>query len=234
MGALLPRRRQLRRLTYACKERLRFVGRPPWRQGTLLLLVVGTVCLISYALPGPRPVKQPLPAPTEIVTVSTDRPAEAKLTAYHSTATGSEPKYLRLPSINAEGFIQKVGVDQNRQIAVPTNIHLAGWFTESATPGAPGLAIIDGHLDGQTLPGIFARLDQLKTADTFTVELANGTIRRFSVTSVRSLPVAQSAAVLFSQDPATANQLNLITCAGTYRESEGYDRRVIVTSRLLK
>jgi len=167
-----------------------------------------------------------------VVRVSTDHPDEAKLAAYHSTATGTQPKYLRLPTIHAEGYIQAVGVDQHRQIAVPTNINLAGWFTSTVTPGDLGLSIIDGHLDGRTGPGIFADLARLKPADTFTIDLANGTTRTFQVKTVQSLPTDQAAAALFSQAPGVARQLNLITCGGTYKAATGYDHRVVVTAQL--
>lgn len=216
-------RRQRRRLFYAAKER--------WRPIAAVATV--SVCLIAiYTYPKPK--NAPKPVPPTVVSVSTDKPTETKPASYRSTATGSQPKYLKLPSIKAEGYVQKVGIDQRKQVAVPTNIHLAGWFVHAVTPGEPGLSIIDGHLDGRTQPGIFAKLDKLKLSDTFTVELANGVTRQFLVVSVQSLPVADAAAVLFSQTPGVARQLNLITCAGTYKGAAGYDHRVIVTSRLIR
>jgi LPXTG-site transpeptidase (sortase) family protein len=175
-----------------------------------------------------------LPASTaKVVTNSTEHPSEDPVTEYHSDATGSQPKYIHLPSIGNQGFIQKVGVDQHQQIAVPTNIHLAGWFTSTVTPGDPGLSIIDGHLDGRSQPGIFAGLSHLKPGDTFTVGLANGTTRKFQVKTVQSLSAADAAAALFSQTPGISRQLNLITCSGTFSTSAGYDHRVIVTAQSL-
>lgn len=225
-------RRYRRRLLYAAQERLRPLTRRPWPSVITVLATTSLICFISYAIPRPKPANTPvIPG---VISLSTDRPDETQIVTYQSTATGDQPKYLRLPSLKTEGFIQKVGIDQRRQVAVPTNIHLAGWFIQTAVPGQPGLSIIDGHLDGRSQPGIFAHLDQLKPSDTFTVELANGTLRRFSVTSVQSLPVAEAAAVLFSQTPGLSHQLNLITCAGTYSTSKGYDRRIIVTSGLVE
>lgn len=223
-------RRHRRRLLYGTRERLRPLAQRPWRPVATILGLVSLICLASYLTP--RPTTTPPSRTGAVVSHSTDHPAEAPIVTYHSTATGTEPKYLSLPSIKAEGFIEKVGVDQHSQMAVPTNIYLAGWFREMAAPGDPGLSIIDGHLDGRTRPGIFANLDHLKPSDIFTVELANGTRRRFSVTSVQSLPISATAAALFSQDPGIKRQLNLITCAGTYQQSKGYDHRIIVTSRL--
>ena len=41
-----------------------------------------------------------------------------------------EPKYIKIDSIGAAGYIVKVGVDQYRQITSPTNIYMAGWFVQ--------------------------------------------------------------------------------------------------------
>jgi LPXTG-site transpeptidase (sortase) family protein len=174
------------------------------------------------------------PALPVAVTISTDHPSEATIpNTYRSTATGQQPKYLRLPTIHAQGFVQAVGIDQHHQVAVPTNINLAGWFADTVTPGEPGLSIVDGHLDGRQRPGIFANLAQLKQGDTFSVDLANGVTHQFRVLSVQSLPTDESAAVLFSQAPGVTNQLNLITCGGTFKQAAGYDHRVVVTASLL-
>ncbi len=193
----------------------------------LLAAVAGFAYYFTLRLRGPSATS----SPTDVVTKSTDQPSEEPITTYQSNATGKQPKYLRLPSIDTQGFIQKMGVDQRKQVAVPTNIHLAGWFTSSPAPGEPGLSIIDGHLDGVQKPGIFAKLDHLKPHDLFNVELANGEVRQFRVVSVQSVPTDKAAAVLFSQTPGIARQLNLITCGGTFNTaSRSYDHRVIVTS----
>jgi sortase A len=192
------------------------------------------VLVIAWLWLMPQPKLAPI-QPTHVVTTSTDHPSEEPITNYRSTATGAQPKYLRLPTIQAEGYIQAVGIDQHQQMAVPTNIHLAGWFKDYVIPGNPGLSIIDGHLDGVHKPGIFANLDKLKPRDVFKVELANGKVRQFRVVRVQSVPTAKAAAVLFSQIPGITRQLNLITCGGVFNTSaRSYDHRVIVTSRLLE
>jgi hypothetical protein len=226
-------RRLWRRRAYAFLQRLHLLREQPWRTPALIAVVVSTVLAVSCALP--QHPKAPLaPAAAGVVIVSTDHPDESPLAGYRSTATGTEPKYLRLPTIGTEGFVQKVGVDQHRQIAVPTNINLAGWFTESVAPGQLGLSIIDGHLNGSGKPGIFARLEKLKPGATFTVELANGATRQFRVATVQSLPTDQAAAALFSQAPGVSSQLNLITCGGSFNKStHTYDHRVIVTSEYI-
>ena len=126
-----------------------------------------------------------------------------------------------------------VGVDQHRQIAVPSNINLAGWFYQTVTPGDLGLSVIDGHLDGYRHPGIFAKLAKLKPGDKFSVELGNGSTSTFQVKSVHSYPTAQATNAIFSQLPGASRQLNLITCGSNFGNA-GYDQRVVVASQLVK
>ncbi len=232
-GIPLLHRRRLRRARYLVAERLR---RPHWRDSLAVAGIVTVVLTLSWLTSKSQPAATKAASPSpRAVTASTDHPSEEPVTAvYHSTATGTQPKYLRLPTIHAEGYIQAVGVDQHRQIAVPTNINLAGWFTSTVTPGDLGLSIIDGHLDGRRLPGIFASLAKLKPGDTFSIDLANGVTRKFQVKTVQSLPTADAAAALFSQTPGISRQLNLITCGGAFSTSSGYDHRVVVTAQSLE
>ncbi len=174
--------------------------------------------------------------PSEIITFSTDTPVETPpiKQSYRWKGKPDEPKFIRLPSIGTEGFIQNVGVDQNKQIAVPNNIYFAGWFVDSVRPGQKGLSIIDGHVDGRENEGIFKRLSNLEKGDRFDIELGDGSTRQFKVRSIDVVPTEQAANYLFSQDPAVVHQLNLITCGGNYNaEAGGYDQRIIVTSELV-
>lgn len=172
---------------------------------------------------------------TNVVVHSTDHPSEDPINknTYKSTAGPIEPKYITLPTIEAEGFIEKVGVDQDKRIAVPTNIHLAGWYVEALKPGQVGLSIIDGHLDGYKHDGIFKNLAKLKAGDTYTVEKGDGSILNYKVISVQTMSVADANKKLFIKDPSIKSQLNLITCGGAFdNNKKEYDKRVIVVSEL--
>lgn len=172
---------------------------------------------------------------TDVVVYSTDKPSEDPIDKkkYQSKAGPNDPKYITLPSINAGGFIEKVGVDQNSQIAVPTNINLAGWYVEALSPGQAGLSIIDGHLDGYKHDGIFINLAKLKTDDAFSVEQGSGKILNYKVKSVQTMPTSEANSKLFNQDPTIKSQLNLITCGGKFDESKKqYPNRVIVVAEL--
>ena len=170
------------------------------------------------------------------ITYSTDHPDETKPNPKTFVWKGkpTDPKYITLPTIKSAGFIQNVAVDQNKQVGVPNNVHMAGWFTESVLPGQKGLSIIDGHVDGRTDVGIFEKLGKLNKGDQFTVELGNGKVLTYKVVASSTVAVKDAAAVLFSQDGTIASQLNLITCGGTFnRDVHAYDKRVIVSASLI-
>lgn len=154
--------------------------------------------------------------------------------SYVWKGASNDPKYLRIPALHINAFVQNVGIDQYHQIVAPNNIHIAGWFTESVRPGSAGLSIIDGHLDGAQSAGIFASLSSITTGTKYELELGNGTLLHYTVLSVQTVGLDEAANILFSQDPAVKNQLNLITCGGPFdQKTHSYIQRVVVASAQL-
>jgi len=175
------------------------------------------------------------PVPKDVITHTTLTPSEKPVQAatYVSPAGPTQPKFISLPTINASGFIQNMGIDQNNAIASPNNVTFAGWYIYSVSPGQPGLSIIDGHIDGLHGPGIFYHLVQLKTGDQFTVELGDNTVHTFTVVSVTNVNNQDADAALFARDTSIASQLNIITCGGDFNwQTHSYEQRTIVVSRL--
>lgn len=201
------------------------------RQQLIALGVLTLAAALAFTL---FTKSQAPPAPAEIadiITYSTDNPSESKPDPSSFAWRGDAvmPKYINLPTIKSEGFIQRVGIDQHKAVAVPNNIHIAGWYAGSQLPGTNGLSIIDGHLDGRTSAGIFNKLAELKANDKFTVTFGDNSTRGFIVRRVQSVAAADAASLLFSQDPAIAQQLNLITCGGNFDNGKRtYDERIIV------
>jgi sortase (surface protein transpeptidase) len=178
----------------------------------------------------------PKPQVPQVITNSVATPSETKpnLAVLQWRGTATQPKYIALPTIKAQGMLQWVGVDQHNAVAVPNNIHMAGWFTESKPPGDPGLSIIDGHVDGLTAAGIFKNLERLTPNDRFSVTFGDNSQKTFVVRKVVRVPAQEAAGVLFSQEPTIAAQLNLITCGGRFdKTAGGYQDRIIVTASRL-
>jgi len=171
-----------------------------------------------------------------VVRYSTDTPDETKpKPGYRWQGAPNEPKNITIPSAGIDNYIQNIGVDQRKELAVPNNIHVAGWFVDSVLPGEKGLSIIDGHLNGPNEDGVFINLEKVKMNDNITIKFGDDSIKIFEVTKVEIVSLDEAATALYSQDPKASSQLNLITCGGMYDStSRLYDKRVIISSVLKK
>ena len=175
------------------------------------------------------------PKINEGITYSTNEPNESKKDAdnYKWVGSPNDPKKIMIQKIGVDAYVQKVGIDQDKKIAVPNNVHLAAWFTESVRPGENGLSIIDGHVSGRKTEGVFKNLKNLQKGDTFNIERGNGTKLTFKVFETRTVPEGEAAAILFSQNPKVLSQLNLITCGGEFnKKSQQYSDRIIISAQL--
>lgn len=204
------------------------------------VVVVVAIGLLSYGTWGLwqryEATHNPSPTiPSGVVTYSTDQPDETPIDAEcdEYTITADRPRKLTINTLSIDSCIQPVGVDQHGAIAVPTNIHLTGWFVESALPGVEGVSIIDGHVGGRYTDAVFKRLGELHPGDDISVELGDGTIKRFEVIDSNSYSVAETTQKMFDKAPGVSNQLTLITCGGTFdAATQSYDERVIIRAGL--
>lgn len=202
----------------------------------MLLLASSLICFSAWgflrrytATHNSKPI-----IPTETVTHSMDTPDETPpvdaCDAY--TAPANEPRKIEVPSIGTSGCVQKVGIDQRNAIAAPTNIHLAGWYVNSALPGEKGVSIIDGHVQGRYGTAIFTNLDRLRSGDQIKVQLGDESWREFEVVSIGTYSVNETNDELFKSANGVDKQLTLVTCAGTYNsQTKTYDKRVIVRAK---
>ena len=193
----------------------------------LILLSVAIGVLVFFSSRSKPLVNQ------SAVTYSTDTPNESKKDAdeYKWSGSKNDPKKIIIEKINVNAYVQSVGVDQNKKVAVPNNVHLAAWFKDSARPGNNGLSVIDGHVSGKTTDGVFKNLKNLQKGDTFKIEKGDGTVIEYVVFNTVTVPESQASAILFSQDPTVSAQINLITCGGQFnKQARQYTDRVIVSA----
>lgn len=177
----------------------------------------------------------PTSSDTQVVTHSTTNPDESKpnAQAYQWRGAAGEPKTLRVPKLGIETFIQNLGVDQNKQVATPNNVHLAGWYNQSVKPGEAGLSVVVGHVTGVRSDGVFKNLSTLDVGDEIEVVKGDGSTVTYTVFATRRVREADAAAALFSQEPRLTSQLNLITCAGTFdKQANAYPDRFIAQATL--
>jgi sortase (surface protein transpeptidase) len=126
------------------------------------------------------------------------------------------PLRLRVPSIGVDARVASVGVDgATGQMAVPPNGATTGWYRHGASPGAPGSAVVAGHVDYAGAPGVFFRLRELGAGERVEVVYDDGSREAFTVTGAQSytkasLPVDE----LFARHGGPV--LALVTCGGPF------------------
>ena len=210
---------------------LRVVRRPAAAAalaGGILLAGAGVTGLAVASQTG-RPAV-PLGRPA-LVPVPIGQQAPVPQPAPHKVA---RPVSLTIPSIGVRTGLVHLGLTSSGALQVPSSTTVAGWYTGSARPGATGAAVIVGHIDSLTGPGVFFRLRLLHPGRRVYIRRADGTLAVFEVTSVRSYPKSRfpTRAVY---GPVPDAELRLITCGGAFDYATGhYLSNVIVYATLIQ
>ena len=183
----------------------------------LVVIAGGTAGLLltRHPTPGMRPVAAgvaALPAPTGPIVAPPQSAAPTPVAA---------PVSLTIPLIGVRTQLITLGLTSTGALQVPSTTSVAGWYTGSPRPGAIGPAIIVGHIDSFTGPGVFYRLSELKAGDRVYVKRADGTLVEFRVTSVQTYLKDQFP----TEDvygPVPDPELRLITCGGAFDAATGH------------
>ncbi|MFD1713896.1 sortase domain-bontaining protein [Amnibacterium flavum] len=125
------------------------------------------------------------------------------------------PAHLRIESIGVDVDLTQLNRRTDGSLEPPTGLMEAGWYTDSAVPGAVGPAVIAGHVDDTEDAGIFSRLHEVAPGTEIVITLSDGTQEVFTADST-----ADVAKAAFPTDavygPTRTPQLRLITCNGPY------------------
>jgi len=177
----------------------------------LMVIVGGTAGLLltRHSTPVLRPVAAgvaALPAPTGPIVAPPQSAPPAPV---------ASPVSLTIPLIGVKTNLITLGLAQGGAMQVPSSTTVAGWYTGSPRPGSIGSAIIVGHIDSETGPGVFYRLSELRGGDDVFVRRADGTTAEFRVTSIQTylkdqFPTGQV------YGPTPDAELRLITCGGAF------------------
>ncbi|HEY2578888.1 MAG TPA: class F sortase [Streptosporangiaceae bacterium] len=142
------------------------------------------------------------------------------------------PVSLTIPAIGVHARLIRLRLTRSGALQAPHSTTVAGWYTGSPPPGATGSAVIGGHVDSHTGPGIFFRLHLLRRGDRIYVRQAGGRLAVFLVTSVQHYLKAHFPTSRV-YGPVPTPQLRLITCGGTFDPSLGsYLSNVVVYAAL--
>jgi sortase (surface protein transpeptidase) len=142
------------------------------------------------------------------------------------------PTWIIIPSIGVRSRLVHLGLTPSGALQVPATASVAGWYTGSSRPGAIGAAVIAGHIDSLTGPGVFYRLHQLRRGRLIYIRRRDGSLAVFRVTVVHEYLKADFP-TLAVYGPAPTAQLRLITCGGSFDYATGhYLSNVIVYASL--
>lgn len=151
-----------------------------------------------------------------------------------AAASGQEPRPVaaHIPAIGIEAPLVALGLTQEGQLEAPETSDVAGWYADGAEPGEPGAAVIAGHVDSTTGPGIFRNLGNLAPGDTIVIERVDGSQLHFVVNNIgrwHKDDFPTDAVYHQTGQP----QLRLITCAGKWDdELHSYTDNVVVFADL--
>jgi len=194
----------------------------------LLAAGAGTAGLV-VASASPASAVRLAPKPSPVAAPSGRAVAPVWLETVRQTP---RPVFLTIPAIGVRAQIINLGLNPNGTLQVPRTTTVVGWYTGSPRPGATGSAIIAGHVDSRSGPGVFFWLRAMRPGERVYVRRADGTLAVFTVTAVRMYPKDRfpTAAVY---GPVPDAELRLITCGGTFDYStRSYLSNVVVYARL--
>ena len=225
-------------------------GSPRGRRGTLAaaavtvaLTVAGASAVVAGLPLGPSGPPQPAAAevavPVERPAASAVSPAptgEGASTAAPAvraapdaqdlavpTMSRSAPVRLAIPSIGVStGTLVELGKQADGSLEVPRDPAQAGWFRDGAAPGQFGPAVLAGHVDGNSEPGVFYRLGELRAGASVLVTRADGSTAEFVVDKVERYPKDAFPTVAVYSDTNHRSELRLITCGGDFDAGTGH------------
>jgi hypothetical protein len=181
------------------------------------------------ARPPAEVVADATPGPGSLLSVPTlARPRPLGVGGTDATEVGA-PVELEIPAIGVRSELEDLHLLADGSIAPPVDYAKAGWFADGVRPGAPGPAIIAGHIDSKKRGAeVFYRLHELQPDDLVVVHQADGAAVTFRVTNVEQYPKDEFPVdVVYGPTPAPA--LRLVTCGGQFdRNADHYRANTVV------
>jgi len=146
---------------------------------------------------------------------SAPRPSPAGGTLEPVADPPSPPVRLLVPAIGVDTSLETLGLLPDGSLQAPSRWDRAGWYADGIRPGSTGPAVIAGHVDSTSGPGVFFRLRELTSGAEILVRRRDASSLRFIVDTVVSYPKTQfpTAAVY---GPTPRPELRLITCTGDF------------------
>ncbi len=182
----------------------------------------------SSSVSGDRLVRSTTTAPTGSTTTVPAPSSAAPVAsgANVNTETIGAPLGIRVESLGIEASLVELGVALDGSVEVPQTADQAGWFREGPRPGEVGAAVVLGHVDSASGPGVFMELSKITEGAEVVVSTDTGDVR-FVADRVEQVPKDEfPTGAVYSSVPEPA--LRLITCGGSFDRSTGHYRDNVV------
>ncbi|MCX4738950.1 class F sortase [Streptomyces antibioticus] len=164
------------------------------------------------------------------------RPDGAELPPAAAPLAQALPQRIDIPELGVQAPVVARGLDTRGGIDPPPfdQAGVVGWFAAGAKPGAPGTALMVGHVDTETRPAVFYKLSTLRAGKTIRVARDDGKIAEFTVDGVEVVPRDRfDARQAYGPRRPGRAELRLITCGGTFdRATRSYTANVVVSAYL--
>jgi hypothetical protein len=188
---------------------------------TALLLLIGAGCLVAGLRVHDHPLAGPVQRRHVIAAPVAAAPPSATAVPAPAVVARSVPVAVRIPAIGLAVWLTQLGLNTNGTVEVPTSVQVPGWFSPGPSPGQVGSAVILGHVDSYKGPGVFFQLRTLQPGNRIEVNLADGVIATFKVTSVAMYQKTQFPDQEV-YDSTGSSDLQLVTCGGAFDSQTGH------------
>jgi hypothetical protein len=183
---------------------------------------------VVAALAGAQPQAPRSPAAVPAPPAGTAPPVAQAFRSARTYPAVAAPVRLRIRALHIDSALQPLGLQADGKVAVPKRTDVAGWYSGGPRPGQPGPAVILGHVDSRTGPGIFINLSTVRPGTLVRVDRADGSAVTFQVSKVSRVSKTGFPTDLVYA-PTLDPTLRLITCGGSFDRTRGsYRDNVIV------
>jgi sortase (surface protein transpeptidase) len=156
------------------------------------------------------------------------RSAGLRVAVAPAAVRGPAPLRLEVPAAGVDTALPVIGLDASGALVPPDDVAVAGWYGGGPAPGEVGPAVVAGHVDSVSGPGVFFGLRRLSAGDPVLVTRADGSVVRFAVTRVERYPKTAFPTTEVYRPTADA-ELRLVTCGGAFdRAARSYVENVVV------
>jgi hypothetical protein len=140
------------------------------------------------------------------------------------------PVRVRVPGIGLDAAVRPVGVGGERQMRLPADPRVLGWYRFGPAAGGVGSVVLAGHVDSRRFGvGPLAALQTIGVGDRVEVVTGPGALRAYRVDSIERFDRQALPEDVFAR--TGPERLRLVTCTGPFvPDAGGYQENLVVTA----